>query len=94
MSTDGVLEVHDNVVFDANAAETYGGAVSLPYETVLLLLPVVVLCNRSGEGWFDLLSAVDQAPLEGFIVELQSRVLLFFDALTPDLRFICTLMGS
>jgi predicted outer membrane repeat protein len=38
MSTDGVLEVHDNVVFKANTAETGdGGAVSLPFNIVFHL---------------------------------------------------------
>jgi len=31
MSTGGVLEVHVNVVFEANTAATSGGAVSLPF---------------------------------------------------------------
>jgi len=28
----GVLKVHDDVTFEANAAEELGGAVSLPFE--------------------------------------------------------------
>ena len=32
MYTDGVLEVHDNVTFEANTAVQDGGAVSLPIE--------------------------------------------------------------
>ena len=31
MNTDGELEVHDNVVFEANTAGVYGGAVSLSF---------------------------------------------------------------
>ena len=44
MSSDGVLEVHDNVVFMANTAASDGGAVSLPSE-IGFDLPVVVLCD-------------------------------------------------
>jgi len=32
MYTDGVLEVHDTVTFEANTAVFHGGAVSLPLE--------------------------------------------------------------
>ena len=32
MYVGGVLEVHDNVVLQANTAGWYGGAVSLPFE--------------------------------------------------------------
>ncbi len=41
MFTSGVLEVHDNVVFEANTAGDNGGAVTLPLITVLLLPAVV-----------------------------------------------------
>ena len=54
MYSDGVLEVHDNVVFEANTAVDDGGAVSLPFDTVLLL-PSVVFYDTSRENWFDLL---------------------------------------
>ena len=54
MNTGGVLEVHGNVVFEANTAGDDGGAVSLPFVTGLLL-PSVVFCNTSCENWFDLL---------------------------------------
>ena len=53
MSSGGVLEVHDTVVFEVNTAEDNGGAVSLPFVTVALL-PAVVLCDWFCEGWFDL----------------------------------------
>ena len=53
MYTGGVLEVHDNVVFEANTAGDNGGAVSPPFDTVALL-PAVVLCDWFCEGWFDL----------------------------------------
>ena len=43
ISTGGELEVHDNVVFEANTAGSEGGAVSLPFFSVSLLLGVVVL---------------------------------------------------
>ena len=33
----GVLEVHANVVFEANTAGIYGGAVCLPFDTVAFL---------------------------------------------------------
>ena len=34
MHTGAVLEVHDNVMFEANTAESNGGAVSLPFDTI------------------------------------------------------------
>ena len=43
MNWAGVLEVHDNVVFEANTAGSEGGAVSLPFFSVCLLAGVVVL---------------------------------------------------
>ena len=54
MYTGGELELHDNVVFEANTAVDDGGAVSLPFDTVLLL-PSVVFCDWFCENWFDLL---------------------------------------
>ena len=48
----GMLEVHDNVTFEANAAEFYGGAVSLPPEMVSHL-SVVVFCDRVCQGRLD-----------------------------------------
>ena len=54
MHTSGELTVHDNVVFEANTAELYGGAVSLPFDAVFLL-PAVAFCYRFCESWFDLL---------------------------------------
>ena len=72
MYSDGVLEVHGNVVFEANTAGDDGGAVSLPFVT-MLLLPIAVFCDRVCEGWFDFVQAVDLAPSEGLVVELQSR---------------------
>ena len=44
LDEDGVLEVHDNVVFKANTAQLWGGAVSLASE-IGFDLPVVVLCD-------------------------------------------------
>ena len=52
MITDGVLEVHDNVVFEANTAEESGGAVSLPFE-IGSHLPGVALWVTVGTGRFD-----------------------------------------
>jgi len=52
ISSGGVLKVHDNVVFEANTADEGGGAVSLPFDTVLLL-PAVVFCDKCCENWFD-----------------------------------------
>ncbi len=43
MYTEGVLDVHDNVVFEANTAELYGGAVSLPLEIDFHLM-IVTFC--------------------------------------------------
>ena len=54
MHTGGELEVHDNVVLEANTAGSDGGAVRLPFDTVLLP-PARVLCGRFCEGWFDFL---------------------------------------
>ena len=42
MRNDGLLEVHDNVTFEANTAEVEGGAVSLPI-SIGFHLPVQVL---------------------------------------------------
>ena len=70
MNAGGVLEVHDNVTFEANAAQD-GGAVSLHFE-IGSHLPVVVRCDRIFQGRFDS-EAVDQAPLTGLMIELQSR---------------------
>jgi len=50
MSTGGVLEVHGNVTIEANTAGDDGGAVSLPFDTVLLL-SAVVFCDGVCEGW-------------------------------------------
>jgi len=54
MYSSGVLEVHDNVVFEANTAGSDGGAVSLPFDIVFLLLAAVFFYGVCG-GWFDLL---------------------------------------
>ena len=54
MYTGGVLEVHDNVVFEANTAGDDGGAVSLLFDTVEPV-SAVVFCDTSCENWFDLL---------------------------------------
>ena len=45
----GVLKVHDDVTFEANAAEELGGAVSLPFEIGSHLPDValwVTFCKR------------------------------------------------
>ena len=42
--------MHDNVTFEANTAGSFGGAVSLPFDTVLPL-PIVVFCGRFCLGW-------------------------------------------
>ena len=51
MNTEGVLEVHGNVVFKANSAVVLGGAVSLPFNSGSH--PSVVLFPNICEGWFD-----------------------------------------
>jgi len=51
MYTDGVMEVHDNVVFEANTADS-GGAVRLPFE-IGSIRPVEVLWDTFGEGRSD-----------------------------------------
>ena len=45
----GVLEVHDNVTFEANTAGYGGGEASLPFESGSHL-PVVVFCDRVCTG--------------------------------------------
>jgi hypothetical protein len=55
---DGVLEMHDNVLMQANTAGTDGGAVSLPFE-IGSHLPVLVLQDTFGKGRFDSGKAVD-----------------------------------
>ena len=47
----GELEVHDNVVFEANTAGSNGGAVSIPFE-IGSHLPDVALGDTSGVGRF------------------------------------------
>jgi len=51
MHMDGVLEVHDNVTFEANTAGHSGGAVSLPFE-MYSHLPGEVLRETFGKGRF------------------------------------------
>ena len=48
---DGVMGVYDNVVFEANAAGSNGGAVSIPFE-IGSHLPDVALGDTSGVGRF------------------------------------------
>jgi len=48
----GVLEVHDNVTFEANAAGLEGGAVSLPSK-IDSHLPGVMFCDRVCQGRLD-----------------------------------------
>jgi len=45
MQEDGVLKVHEDVVFQANNAGSNGGAVSLTF-TVGLQFPGAVFCDR------------------------------------------------
>ena len=57
MSNDGVLEMYDNVVLQANTAVYNGafgngGAVSLPFE-IDSHLPVEVFCDRALQGRLD-----------------------------------------
>jgi hypothetical protein len=54
MYREGVLEVHDNVVFEANTATDDGGAVSLPLSCGSHI-SCLVSCDGFREGWFDLL---------------------------------------
>ena len=49
MSFAGVLEVHDNVTFEANAAEDDGGAVRLPF-SIGPHLPGLVFCDKVCQG--------------------------------------------
>ena len=44
MNQNGSLEVHDNVMFQANTAEDNGGAVSLPID-IGFVLAVLVFCD-------------------------------------------------
>jgi len=54
MFTGGLLEVRDNVTFEANNAGSNGGAVSLPLE-IGFHLAKVVFCDRFYETRFDLI---------------------------------------
>jgi hypothetical protein len=84
MFVDAVLKVHDNVVFEVNKAGDDGGAVSLLFDTVLLLPAAPIrrcftpscLCDRVCEGYFHLLREGHPAPSEGLMVELQPRGLI------------------
>ena len=49
-----VLEVHDNVTFEANAAGSAGGVVSLPFE-VGSRVPVEVFHDKVCQGRLDAL---------------------------------------
>ena len=51
MSTGGVLEVHDDVVFEANTAGDDGGAVSPPFKRGSHT-SVVVVCDTFCKSWF------------------------------------------
>ena len=64
MYTGGVLEVHNDAVFEANTAADRGGAVSLHFDTILLL-PGVVFCDRFCEGWFDSLRQLTKPRRKG-----------------------------
>jgi len=52
LPSDGVLEVHDNVTFEANAAVDDGGAVSLPF-SIGSHLHAAVSCDRVFKDRFD-----------------------------------------
>jgi len=62
----GVLEVHDNVVFEANTAGGFGdgGAVSLPPE-IGSHLPGVVFCDRVCQGRLDSLMKLSKRSSQG-----------------------------
>ena len=88
MYSDGVLEVHATVVFEANTAADNGGAVSLPFVTVALF---PVWCFSTGFARARLIcEIVAHSLLEGLIMELQSRGSHTFDSLTSARRFTCT----
>ena len=70
-SSDGVMELHENVTFEANTARYRGGAVSLPFESGSQL-PAVVFCDRVCQDVMDL-EADGQVPSARLMIELQSR---------------------
>ena len=87
MHTGGELTVHANVVFEANTG-TYGGAVSLRFDTVALF---PVWCFSTGFASARLICEIGaHSLLEGLIIELQSRGSHTFDSLISALRFSCT----
>jgi len=49
MDENGVLDLHDNVVLQANTAGRFGGAVRIPFE-IDSHLPVQVLRDTFGKG--------------------------------------------
>ena len=51
----GVLEVHGNVVFEANTAAVSGGAVSLPFD-ISSHAPAVVFHHTFCKSWYDMYS--------------------------------------
>ena len=53
MGTDGVMGVHDNVLFEANTAGNVGGAVSLSFE-IGYHVAFGVVWVTFGKGMFDL----------------------------------------
>ena len=61
MAVNGTLEVHDNVVFEANTAASDGGAVSLPFD-LGLDMTVLICWEPSFQGVVRFPEAVDQAP--------------------------------
>jgi len=52
----GVLKVHDDVTFEANAAEELGGAVSLPFE-IVSQVPLVLIRDTFAEVYLILWGA-------------------------------------
>jgi len=67
MYKEAVVEVHGNVVFEANIAGDDGGAVSLPIDTVLPLT-AVVLCDKFCHGCFDLMRQLIKPRLKGSLL--------------------------
>ena len=52
MLEEGLVKVHDNVVFEANTAGDSGGAVSLPFAP-FSFLSALVSCDIISKTWFD-----------------------------------------
>jgi len=95
----GVLEVHDNVVFEANTAGSYGGAVSLQLDTLHFFL---LWCFATGfarvlgfcEVFAQAHSVFAQARSQRFVVELQSRKGHTFSIHSPSQEGLCLVERS